>query len=106
MPWVLFAFGLVCALAALISIAPPRWPGVATVATWPVGWLISELPLHQLALQLGVGAALALAGGAAAWPGWIGGAALVVSALILRHHLIASSATRGCRRPGSASRRA
>ncbi|MBL8621577.1 MAG: alpha/beta hydrolase [Myxococcales bacterium] len=93
MPWVLFAFGLVCALAALISIAPPRWPGVATVATWPVGWLISELPLHQLALQLGVGAALALAGGAAAWPGWIGGAALVVSALILRHHLIAAART-------------
>lgn len=93
MPWVLFAFGLVCALAAVISIAPPRWPGVATVATWPIGWLISELPLHQLALQLGVGAALALAGGAAAWPGWIGGAALLVSALILRHHLIAAART-------------
>ena len=93
MPWVLFAFGLVCALAAVISIAPPRWPGVATVATWPIGWLISELPLHQLAQQLVVGAALALAGGAAALPGWIGGAALLVSALILRHHLIAAART-------------
>lgn len=95
MPWVLFAFGLVCALAAVISIAPPRWPGVATVAMWPVGWLVSELPLHHLALQLGVGAALALAGGAAAWPGWVGGAALLLSALILRRHLIAAARTTG-----------
>ena len=93
MPWVLLAFGLVCALAAVISVAPPRWPGVATVAAWPVGWLVSELPLHQLALQLGVGAALALAGGATAWPGWVGGAGLLVSALILRHHLIAAART-------------
>ena len=95
MPWVLFAFGLVCALAAVISIAPPRWPGVATVAAWPVGWLVSELPLHQLALQLAVAVALALAGGARAWPGWLGLAAVLGSLVILRYHLIAAARSTG-----------
>ncbi|MBK9031524.1 MAG: alpha/beta hydrolase [Myxococcales bacterium] len=95
MPWVLLAFGLACALASVISIMPPRWPGAATLVAWPIGWLVSELPLHQLGGQLGVGVALILGGGAAAWPGWVGVAGVAVSLTILRHHLIIAARTTG-----------
>ena len=93
MAWLLFAVGVVCALTALVSIAPPRWPGALTVAAWPIGWLVSELPLHHLALQLGLAAALAFSGAAATWPGWIGLAGVALSAIILRRHLINAAGT-------------
>ncbi len=94
-PWILLAFGLACAVAGLISIAPPRWPGFATVVAWPIGWLTSELPLHHLALQLGATTALVLAGGARAWPGWVGLGGVALSVVILRQHLIAAARTTG-----------
>jgi acetyl esterase/lipase len=78
MSWLLLAVGLVAAVAALISVAPPRWPGAATVAAWPIGWLTSELPLHAAVVQVGLAIALVAAGGANAWPGWLGLAGLAV----------------------------
>lgn len=93
MPWALFGFGLACALAGLISIAPPRRPGFATLLAWPIGWLTSELPLHQLALQLATAVVLIGLGGLAAWPGWVGAGGVIVAALILRHHLVLAART-------------
>ncbi|MEZ4399350.1 MAG: alpha/beta hydrolase [Kofleriaceae bacterium] len=93
MPWLLATFGLACCLGAILSIAPPRWPGVATLAAWPIAWLTSELPLHFLALELGLTTALVLAGGLAAWPGWVGLGAVGAAVIVLRYHLILAAGT-------------
>ncbi len=93
MPWFLFGFGLACALAAAISIAPPRRPGFATLLAWPIGWLMSELPLHQLVLQLGTATVLIVLGALRAWPGWVGLAGVGLAAMVLRHHLILAART-------------
>ena len=87
MPWLLLAVGLVAAVAALISIAPPRWPGAATVAAWPIGWLTSELPLHAALAQAGLAIALVAAGGASAWPGWVGLGGLAIGLAAAYYHL-------------------
>jgi len=91
--WILFGFGLVCALAGATSIAPPRWPGFATLIAWPIGWLTSELPLHMLAFELGVAALLVGLGGLATWPGWVGLACLGAATMVLRQHLILAART-------------
>lgn len=94
MTWVLFACGVAAALAALVSVAPPRWPGIATLVAWPIGWLTSELPLHALVLQAGVALGLTVAGGAEAWPGWVGLGGLAVGMVAAYHHLgLAAAAT-------------
>jgi acetyl esterase/lipase len=93
MPWLLFCLGLSCATVVALSLWPPQWPGFVALAVWPVGWLVSELPLHQLALWSGGGAAVAAAGGLAEWPGWIGAGALLLGALGLRHHLVLAART-------------
>jgi acetyl esterase/lipase len=87
-PLVLLLWGLICAAGVAVSIWPPYRPGTVAVLVWPVGWLISELPLHQLAVQLGVGAALIAAGGLDGIEGWIGVAGLVFAAAGLRQHLV------------------
>lgn len=92
-PWLLLALGVLAATAAVVSLVPPRWPGFVTLLVAPVGWAVSELPLHQLALQLGLAAVLVGLGGLAAWPGWVGLAGVVVSAVILRHHLVLAART-------------
>ncbi len=95
MPWLLFGFGLACALATTISLWPPHRPGVAALGAWLVGWLTSELALHHLAGQLVIGGVLAATGGLDRAVGAIGLAALGLSALGLVHHVrLATDSTR------------
>ena len=95
MPWVLFWFGLACALATAISLWPPHRPGVAAVGAWLVGWLVSELALHHLILQLVVGSFLIAAGGLGDLVGAIGAVALGLSLLgLVRHVRLATETTR------------
>ena len=93
MPLALCIYGLACALATLISLRPPMRPGVVALAGWFVGWIIGELPLHHIALQLGLGVWLSATGGLEAWPGWLGLAGLAVSLVGLRQHLILAART-------------
>ncbi len=92
MPWVLFAFGLLCAVAAAISLRPPRWPGTVALLVWPVGWLVGELPLHNFAIWSATGAALVIAGGLGDWPGYLGLAGLALGLVGLRQHLVHAAA--------------
>ncbi len=88
-------FGLVCAALTAISLWPPHRPGVAAVGAWLVGWLVSELPVHHLAFQLGVGAALIAGGGLGTTFGAVGAAALGLSLLgLIRHVRLATASTR------------
>lgn len=96
MPWVLFAFGLHCALFAAISLRPPRWPGTVALAVWPIGWLIGELPLHHLALWCATGAVLVITGGLGDWPGYAGLAGLALGIVGLRQHLVHAAAVEQC----------
>lgn len=87
-PLLLLLWGLICAAAVAVSLWPPDRPGPLAVAVWPVGWLVGELPLHQLAVQCGVGGALVAAGALDEPAGWIGLAALAFAVLGLRQHLV------------------
>jgi acetyl esterase/lipase len=99
MPWVLAYFGLAYLLAVVVSLWPPHRPGFAAVGAWIIGWMVSELPLHHLVIQLVVGSVLVLFGGLDAWIGWAGLAALALSAIGLgRHVRLATAATRAVER--------
>lgn len=93
MPGLLLVFGLACAAAVAISLWPPRRPGSLALLCWPIGWLVGELPLHQLALQGAGGAVLVVGGGLDAWPGWIGLGGLAFAIAGLRQHLIWAAQT-------------
>lgn len=92
-PWTLCVFGLACAAATLVSLRPPMRPGVIALVGWFIGWAVGELPLHHIALQLGLGVWFAATGGLEAWPGWVGLGGLAVSLVGLRHHLILAART-------------
>lgn len=95
MPWLLFGFGLACALATAISLWPLHRPGVAAVGAWLVGWLTSELAIHHLVGQVAIGTALAATGGLSRAVGALGLAALVLSMLgLFRHLRLATDAVR------------
>jgi acetyl esterase/lipase len=96
MPWVLFAFGLHCAIFAAVSLRPPRWPGTVALAVWPIGWLVGELPLHHVALWCAAGAVLVITGGLGAWPGYVGLAGLALGHVGLRQHLVHAAAALDC----------
>lgn len=95
MPLTLLIFGLSCAAAVGISLYPPPRPGVVALAGWFVGWIIGELPLHHIALQLGVGVWMVASGGLEAWPGWLGLGALGVSLAGLCQHVTLAARTSG-----------
>ncbi len=71
-PWLLCALGA----AALLLTVNALWPvrGVMLLAghSFFAGWLTGELALHHLAFQTVAAMTLSAAGGAAAWPGWLG----------------------------------
>lgn len=76
--WAYLAVSGVCALLTIISIRPPR-SGRLSSASFLPGWIVSELPLHQIIWQAG-GTALFWWGGAfSLWPGWLGLAVTVAS---------------------------
>lgn len=87
-PVALLLFGLTAAAAVALSLWPPRRFGTLSLLVWPVGWLVGELPLHHLAIQGGVGAAMVGGGALDAWPGWLGLAGLLASIAGLRHHVV------------------
>ena len=71
-PWLLFAAGLGFALLALNVYRPLRRPAPVALLSFLAGWLAGELPRHAFALQALTLGALVAAGGAQAWPGWVG----------------------------------
>ncbi|HVV81806.1 MAG TPA: alpha/beta hydrolase [Kofleriaceae bacterium] len=99
MPWILAWFGLASLLATAISLWPPHRPGVAVVGAWVIGWLVSELALHWLVVEVAGGAVLIALGGLRTWIGAVGGVALGLSALgLVRHVRLATQATRAVER--------
>ncbi len=87
MPTTLFAVGLAFAVLTAVSLWPPRRPGTLALAGWFAGWLISELPLHQLVVQLTAAAMLISLGGLDAPLGWLGLALTAASAIGLLAHV-------------------
>jgi acetyl esterase/lipase len=89
--WTLLICGLVFAVLTANSLWPLRRPGSLGLVLFFPSWLVSELPLHFAALQLGVVAFLGFSGGIDLWPGRIG---LVLTAFgvagMLRHARMAS----------------
>jgi acetyl esterase/lipase len=75
--WVFLAVSMVFAILAVNAFFPVRREPF-TVASFAMGWIPGELPLHMVAL-LGVGIVASAVGGAlSGWPGWAG---LVVAVL-------------------------
>lgn len=87
MPTVLLATGLTCAVLTAVSLWPPRRPGTLALIGWFPGWLISELPVHVLALHAAAAVVLVTGGGLDAPHGWLGAAALAGSAAGLVAHV-------------------
>lgn len=82
----LFALGLGFAALTAISYFPPQRFGTLALAGWFPGWLVSELPVHHLIVQLAL-VGWAIAGGGLAEPiGWLGlGLAGVSTAGLVQH---------------------
>jgi acetyl esterase/lipase len=60
-----------------------------------VGWLVGELPLHNLAIWSAAGAVMVVGGGLAAWPGYVGAALLLCAFVGLRQHLVHAAGVDG-----------
>jgi acetyl esterase/lipase len=83
-PVLLFVLGLIFAVLTAISHFPPQRFGTLALAGWFVGWLVGELPVHHLILQVAL-VIWAIAGGGLGAPiGWagLGLAALSVAGLV------------------------
>ncbi|MGH9098562.1 MAG: hypothetical protein ACRDWB_14195, partial [Acidimicrobiales bacterium] len=68
--WVFLAVSLSFALLAVNALFPVRREPL-NVASFTIGWIPSELPLHVGAAEALATVALALEGGLTAWPGWV-----------------------------------
>lgn len=73
-----FAVSLAFALLAVNALFPVRREPL-NVASFSLGWIPSELPVHVGAAESLATIALALDGGLSAWPGWVGLAVVVGS---------------------------
>ncbi len=67
----LLAVGAIALLLA-VNARWPRFGPVSAVPSFFAGWWTIELAPHLLVLEIAALAALALGGGLATWPGWIG----------------------------------
>ena len=76
--WALFAVSIAFGAIVVNAYRPVRREPF-TVASFSAGWIPSELPLHVMAVEIGLVAWLAAAGGLHSWPGWVGLAAGVGS---------------------------
>lgn len=106
MAWALFAVSIAFAAIVVNAYRPVRrepW----TVASFVAGWIPSELPLHVMAIEVAVVAALAVEGGLGSWQGWVGllvgvGAAGGLAGLaVVAHHagdLVAQALDQATRR--------
>jgi len=77
--WVFLAVSLVFAILAVNAYFPVRrepW----TVASFALGWIPSELPVHTVVLEVAGVVAFAVYGALTGWPGWVGLALSVLSA--------------------------
>ncbi len=71
MAWVYLAVSLVFALLVVNAFTPVRREPL-TVASFALGWIPGELPLHVAALEVAGTVAFAVAGAFRSWPGWLG----------------------------------
>lgn len=78
MAWVLLAVSLVFAPLAVNALYPVRREPFSVVS-FTLGWIPSELPLHIGLVETALAVALALVGGVATWPGWLGMAVVAVT---------------------------
>lgn len=85
MIWTCLAVGIVAAILSLGALLPLRGP-VGSFVSWIPRWIVSEAPLHLMAIALGVTVGCGLAGGFSSWPGWVGlGLAIAASAGLVPH---------------------
>jgi acetyl esterase/lipase len=76
--WAYLAVSFACAVLTIIAICPPR-RGRLSAASFVPGWLVSELPVHQIIWQAGVTALFWWGGAFSRWPGLVGLAITAVS---------------------------
>jgi acetyl esterase/lipase len=69
--WVFLVVSLVGALLVVNAYFPARREPLAT-ASFAMGWIPGELPLHVVVVQLACTVAFAVEGAFRTWPGWIG----------------------------------
>jgi acetyl esterase/lipase len=92
MAWVFLAASLVFAILAVNAYFPVRREPF-TVASFSLGWIPSELPLHMVALVVAAAVGFALSGALAGWPGRVGLAvAAVTCAAFVRLAIVAAEA--------------
>jgi acetyl esterase/lipase len=87
MPLALVLAGAIFAILTALSHRPPDRPGALAVIAWMPAWLVSELPIHALAVVTASTGTLAVAGGLAEPAGWAGVALAAVAAVGLVRHV-------------------
>jgi acetyl esterase/lipase len=86
MSFALLAAGAFFAAGAVLSHRPLYRPGGAAVVSFFLGWLTSELPLHNFGFQAAVAVALGAMGALESWPGLAGLSLCVLSWAALAAH--------------------
>jgi acetyl esterase/lipase len=86
-PVALFVTGVVFAGLTATSLWPPRRPGTWALAIWFPAWLVSELPLHHLIVEVVLIGLLIGSGGLGAPIGWAGLALAIAAAAGLVVHV-------------------
>ena len=71
-PWTFFAFSIFGILLTLNAYAAQRRTGPLVIPSFFLGWLVGELPLHTLGLQVLVSSVLMLNGALESTPGFWG----------------------------------
>jgi len=112
MPVAFLIVSLLGAALTLNAYRPLARHGALSLACFFAGWLVSELPLHQILGQVAFAALFAELGALQAWPGWLALAVALASCAALFYLLLdahRSAAHRGAlarRRAGRRFRRA
>jgi len=76
--WVFFAVSVVFALLVVNALVPVRREPF-TVASFALGWIPGELPVHVAVLEIAGSVVLVLDGALRSWPGWVALAVALVS---------------------------
>ena len=86
MPSLFLVVSAFCLLLALNTLRPARRSMGLSVASFFAGWLVGELALHHVALQILVAVAFVWQGALAGWQGWLALSLFVLGWTLLLHH--------------------
>jgi len=94
-PWAFLATSLLGLLLSANVLRPARWPGGLAIVSFFAGWLVGELAMHALLVQVAMAGVFIELGALGTWPGQVGAGFAAASCALLVVAQVRASRARG-----------